>query len=74
MDSHKKKMIAPIVVSVLTILYYIVYFGFVISLLDGVFKYALGIIPIIFSIIMVKVCIERIQEIKGGEEDDLSKY
>ena len=74
MDSHKKKLIAPIVVSVLTILYYIVYFGFVISLLDGVFKYALGIIPIIFSIIMVKVCIERIQEIKGGEEDDLSKY
>ena len=74
MDSHKKKMIAPIVVSVLTILYYIVYFGFVISLLDGVFKYALGIIPIVFSILMVKVCIERIQEIKGGEEDDLSKY
>ena len=74
MDSHKKKMIAPIVVSVLTILYYIVYFGFVISLLDGVFKYALGIIPIVFSILMVKVCIERIQEIEGGEEDDLSKY
>lgn len=74
MDSHKKKMIAPIVVSVLIILYYIIYFGFLISLLDGVFKYALGIIPILFSIVMVKVCIERIKEIKGGEEDDISKY
>lgn len=74
MDSHKKKMIAPIVVSVLIILYYIIYFGFLISLLDGVFKYALGIIPIVFSIVMVKVCIERIKEIKGGEEDDISKY
>ena len=74
MDSNKKKMIAPIVVSVLIILYYIIYFGFLISLLDGVFKYALGIIPILFSIVMVKVCIERIKEIKGGEEDDISKY
>lgn len=74
MDLHKKKMIAPIVVSVLIILYYIIYFGFLISLLGGVFKYALGIIPILFSIVMVKVCIERIKEIKGGEEDDISKY
>ena len=74
MDLHKKKMIAPIVVSVLIILYYIIYFGFLISLLGGVFKYALGIIPILFPIVMVKVCIERIKEIKGGEEDDISKY
>ena len=74
MDLHKKRMIAPIVVSVLIILYYIIYFGFLISLLGGVFKYALGIIPILFSIVMVKVCIERIKEIKGGEEDDISKY
>ena len=74
MDSHKKKMMAPIVVSVLMILYYVVYFGFLISLLDGVFKYVFGIMPIIFSIVMIKVCIERIKEIKGGEEDDISKY
>lgn len=74
MDSHKKKMRAPIIVSVLMILYYVVYFGVLISLLDGVFKYAFGIIPIIFSIVMIKVCIERINEIKGGEEDDISKY
>ena len=74
MDSHRKKMIPPIVVSFLMILYYVIYFGFLISLLEGIFKYALGIIPIILSIVMVKVCIERINEIKGGEEDDISKY
>ena len=74
MNNHKKKMIAPIVVSVLMILYYIIYFGFLITLVEGFFKYTLGIIPIIFSIVMVKVCIERIKEIKGGEEDDISKY
>ena len=71
---HRKKMIAPIVVTVIMVLYYIVYFGFLISLLDGIWKYVLGIIPLVFSGIMIYVCIERINEIKKGEEDDISKY
>ena len=74
MDYDKKKMTAPIVITIIMSLYYVIYFGFLITLLDGIWKYALGIIPIIFSIIMVKVCIERINEIKKGEEDDISKY
>ena len=74
MDSHKKKMIAPIIITVIMVLYYIAYFCFLISLLEGVWKYALGIIPIIFSAVMVYVCVERIIEIKKGEEDDISKY
>ena len=74
MNAEKKKMVAPIVVTVIMIAYYIVYFGFLMSLLDGIWKYAFGILPLVFSGVMVKVCIERIQEIKKGEEDDLSKY
>ena len=74
MKTHGRKMIAPIVVSVLMILYYVLYFGFLISLVDGVWKYLLGILPLALSILMVKVCIERIKEIKEGEEDDLSQY
>ena len=69
-----KKIITPIVVTVLMIIYYVVYFGFLISLIDGIWKYILGIFPLAFSAIMVKVCIERINEIKKGEEDDISKY
>lgn len=74
MDYHRKKMMAPIVVTVIMVIYYVIYFGFLIILLNGIWKYALGIIPIIFSVVMVKVCIERINEIKKGEEDDISKY
>ena len=74
MDYDKKKMTAPIVITIIMTLYYVIYFGFLITLIDGIWKYALGIIPIIFSIVMVKVCIERINEIKKGEEDDISKY
>ena len=74
LNSHRKKMLPPIVVSVIIILYYVVYFGILITLLEGIWKYVLGIIPLIFSAVMLKVCIERIKEIKKGEEDDLSKY
>ena len=74
MIEHKKKLIAPIVVSIIMVLYYVVYFGILIALLDGIWKWPLGIIPLALSVIMLKVCIERINEIKKGEEDDLSKY
>ena len=74
MNYNRKKMTAPIVVTVLCIIYYIAYFGFLISLIEGIWKYMLGIIPLAFSVVMIKVCIERINEIKKGEEDDISKY
>ena len=74
MKLYKNKMIAPIVISVIIILYYVVYFGILIALLYGVWKWLLGIIPLALSAVMLKVCIERINEIKKGEEDDLSKY
>ena len=74
MKDKKKQFIAPVLVTVLMVLYYVVYFGFLMSLLSGFVKYALGILPLAFSAVMVKVCIERIQEIKKGEEDDLSQY
>ena len=72
--SHKKKMIAPIVISVMLVLYWVFYFGIFIALLDGIWKIVLGIVPLVLSAVMIKVCIERIREILKGEEDDISKY
>ncbi len=74
MRTQKKKMLAPIIVTVIMILYYIVYFGFLISLLGGFWRYALAVIPLAFSGVMIYVCIQRINEIKKGEEDDISQY
>lgn len=74
MKLYRKKMTAPIVVSIFIILYYVGYFGILITLLNGVWKYVFGIIPIAFSVAMVKVCVERIKEIREGEEDDISQY
>lgn len=70
----KKKIAVPIIVTVLMMLYFGIYFGFLISLVNGIWKVLLGILPPVFSAVMVKVCIDRIKEIRKGEEDDLSQY
>ena len=67
-------MVAPIVVTVLMILYYVLYFGLLMALLPGVWKLLFGVLPLLFAIVTVGVCVERIREIKKGEEDDLSQY
>jgi len=74
MNFHRKKMVAPIIITIIVVLYYVFYFAILITLLEGIWKYLLGIIPMLLSLLMIKVCIERIKEIKKGEEDDISKY
>ena len=74
MKSHKRKMLAPIIVTCILMIYIVVYFGFLFAALNGILKILFGIIPIVFGGILIKVCIERIKEIKDGEEDDISKY
>ena len=74
MEAHKRKMVAPILVTVIMILYYILYFGLLMYYLPGIWRYALGILPLGFSLLMIKVCVDRIKEIRKGEEDDISQY
>ncbi len=68
------KIIAPIIISAIIITYYAIYFVFLMTLIDGILKYLLGIIPLVLAVVIIKVCVDRIREIKKGEEDDLSKY
>ena len=64
MKSHKRKILAPIIISVIIVLYYVVYFGILIALIDGIWKWLLGIIPLALSAVMLKVCIERVVNIR----------
>ena len=74
MKLHKTKMIVPIVITVIIVLYCVVYFGISMLLFHGLWQFLLGFVPLILAVVMVKVCIERINEIRNGEEDDISKY
>lgn len=75
MGNHGKKMIAPIVVTVLIVLYLI---GFSIAafiILPSAWVWIVfGGVPLICAGVMIAVCVQRMKEIRSGEEDDLSKY
>ena len=74
-NDHRKKMIAPIIITVIFVLVMVAY-GFVLVS-------SLGTNPIVILLIfplmalgigMVNTLKSRIKEIRSGEEDDLSNY
>ena len=72
-----KKYIAPIIIGILLILYYS-FFGFTVIFLSSelsIFVRLLFlIVPLGLAGVSITVTMQRIKEIKGGEEDDASKY
>ena len=74
MNKHAKKMIAPIVITVLMIVYYLAYWGFILHMLSGPWRWILGLVPLALGAASIGVCVQRIKEIRSGEEDDLGKY
>lgn len=73
---HGKKMIAPIVISSIIVLYYvgIIVLFICIPGIPLIAKMLMILIPLLLSAVMIGVLVSRIKEIQGGEEDDLSKY
>jgi L-asparagine transporter-like permease len=74
-DNHKKKMIAPVIVTVIFFLYLVIYLVVIMfaSEVNPVFLLFAG--PLIgLGIAMVYTLKSRINEIRSGEEDDLSDY
>ena len=73
---HWKKMVAPIVIASIMIVYYIgaAVFFMAVPGIPTVVKLLMIVVPLILAAVMVGVLISRIKEIQGGEEDDLSQY
>ena len=71
---HIKKMIAPIIITIIFVAYFVVYFLILFNLLKGILKYIFGIVPLALAVVLIAMCIERIKEIRSGEEDDLGNY
>ena len=74
-QKHVKKMIAPIVITILVVVYYMIYFCVIISMMKHMAAIVLlGVIPVALAAVMIYVCMQRMDEIRSGEEDDLSEY
>ena len=74
MSEHDKKKIAPIIITLIVVLYYTLYFTLIIFAVPGILTIIFGIVPLLLAGLMIYVCVQRMKEIDGGEEDDLSKY
>lgn len=72
---HGVKMIAPIIITVIFVLYYVGFFMLCAWLpMPVIPKLLLGLVPLLLAGVCIFVFVERIQEIRSGEEDDLSEY
>ena len=73
-----KRYIAPIIITILAVIYFLLMgIGFVFALSEGmpaICFMLLLFIPIGAAALTVYMLIERLNEIKGGEEDEASKY
>jgi len=75
MSSHGKKMLAPVIITVVFLLYLLIY---VVMLAQVVMAEPLALILaiplVLLGVGMVYVLFTRIREIRSGEEDDLDNY
>lgn len=75
MKRHAQKIIAPVIIAAGIIMYYIAGAIILITLnVSDIIKTIALICSIAMTVVIIAVLIERIKEIKKGEEDDISKY
>ena len=76
LKKNTKKLIAPIIITIVVVIYFIFYMtiGFKLYVLPFIMRAILVVVPLALMLVSIYMLYERIQEIKGGEEDDLSKY
>lgn len=72
---RKRKMIAPIVITALMAMFLFLYLGLLFFVGVPVWvKIVVGAVLALDYGVSVFVLVERIKEIRSGEEDDLSQY
>ena len=75
MNAHNKKVIAPVVITILLVLYLVVYLSIGIFYpIPMMYKIIGTLVPLGLIGVSVFVLVERIKEIRSGEEDDISQY
>ena len=73
---HCSKMIAPIIIAIILIVYYVAIAAAFVLIPDiaVIVKILMIIIPLALAGVAFAGTVERVNEIRSGEEDDLSKY
>lgn len=68
-------MIAPAVITIIFVIYFIGFFTACAMMPISLgLKLFFGLVPLLSAGVIIFVFVERLKEIRSGEEDDLSKY
>ena len=75
-QKHWKKLAAPIIIAVIIAAYFLIVSTLCLFLpqLPFIVKLLMAALPALLAGVVLYVLIERIEEIRSGEEDDLSQY
>lgn len=71
---HMNKMIAPIVIGLILCIFLAIYMGVILAIGLNLMTFILGAGILALIGVVIAMVIQRIDEINGGEEDDISKY
>ncbi len=73
---RRKKIVTTVLIGAVVILYFVLYASFALFLpeVPAAIKIFFGVIGIGMAVGMIKVIMDRIEEIRKGEDDDLSNY
>ena len=72
---HMKKTIAPVIVTLFLAGYFLsIGYAFFKFNIPNSIKLTVLSASVVGTVVIIMVLIERLKEIKGGEEDDLGKY
>lgn len=71
---HMNKMIAPIVIGLILCIFLAIYMGVILAIGLNLLTFILGAGILALIGVVIAMVIQRIDEINGGEEDDISKY
>ena len=75
MSPHRKKMIAPVIITIVFLLYLLVYLVMLVrEASTEPLVILMGIPLVLLGIGSVYALFSRIKEIRSGEEDDLDNY
>ncbi len=75
MSSHGKKMLAPVIITIIFLLYLCIYGAMLMhAVVEEPLAILLAIPLVLLGIGIIYMLYARIQEIRSGEEDDLDNY
>lgn len=75
-SNRQKKMVAPFVIAGILIVYYVAIAAvfFFLPEIPFAVKVIFAVVPLALAGVALAMLLERIKEIRSGEEDDLSQY